>query len=83
MVIPHLRKSQHAVIALTTGLMVLGLLVAVTCVIETIRRYGCRSLWASCVREQRVLVVGAVRLPKRTTPTELELGELATVDVAR
>ena len=78
MVIPHLRKSQHAVIAFTTGLMVLGLLVAVACVIETIRRYGCRSLWASRVREERVFVVGAVRLPARVTPAELELGELAT-----
>ena len=45
-----------------------------------IRRYGWRAVWASRYREEKVVVVGAMRLPKRTTPVELELGELATVD---
>jgi len=54
---------------------------ALMCIAITIRRYGWREVWASRYREVKVLVLGAVvRLPKRTTPVELELGELVTVD---
>ena len=54
---------------------------ALVCIAIIIWRYGWRKVWASRYREKKVIVLGAVvRLPKRTTPAELELGELVTVN---
>ena len=80
MVVPNLRKSQHGVIILVCIIMALGVLSSMGCIVITIRDRGWRAVWASRVREERVFVLGAVRLPKRTTPVELGLGALATVD---
>lgn len=51
---------------------------ALGCIPMTIRHYGWRAVWASRYREEKVIVLGAVRLPKRTTLVELDMGELAT-----
>jgi hypothetical protein len=78
MLVPRLHKSQHAVIALTSSLVLLGLLASVGFIAMQVRDRGCRGVWASRVREEKVVVVGAARLPARVTPAELELGELVT-----
>ena len=78
MVIPNLKKSHHAFIIFVTIVMAMGMLGALGCITITIQRYGWRAVWASRVREERVFVVGVLRLAKRTTPTELEFGELVT-----
>ena len=80
MVIPNLHKSHHAVIISVAVIMALGVGASVGCIVMTIRDRGWRAVWASRVREEKVVVVGAVRLPKRTTPVELELGALETGD---
>lgn len=54
---------------------------ALGCIALMMRRYGWRAVWASRYREEKVIVLGAMRLPRRTTLVELELGELETVDV--
>ena len=77
-VVPNLRESQQGVIIFVTNVMVVGTLASVGCFGMTIQRYGWRAVWASRYREEKVIVLGAMRLPKRTTPVELELGELAT-----
>ena len=77
--VPNLSKSHYGVIAFVSIVMALGVTGALGCIFITIRRYGWRDVWASRYREVNVIVLGAVaRLPKRTTPVELELGELAT-----
>lgn len=78
MVVPNLHKSHHAVIIVVAIIMAMGVGSSVGCIVMTIRDRGWRAVWASRYREEKVFVVGAVRLPKRTTPAELELGELAT-----
>ena len=78
LVIPNLNKSYYGLIIFVAIVMLLGMLGALGCIAITIRRYGWRSVWASRYKEESVIVLGAVRLPKRTTPVELELGELAT-----
>jgi len=81
MVVPNLNKSHYGLIIFVAIVMLLGVLGALGCIAITLRRYGWRAVWASRHREVKVLVLGAVaRLPERTTPVELELGELATVD---
>ena len=81
MVVPNLNKSHYGVIIAVAIVMLMGMLGALGCIAITVRRYGWRAVWASRYREEKVIVLGAVaRLPKRTTPVELELGELATVD---
>jgi hypothetical protein len=82
-VVPRLHKSHYAVIWGVILLMNAGCIGALGCVVETIRQYGWRAVWASRYREEKVIVLGAVaRLPKRTTPAELELGGLEPVGVA-
>ena len=65
MVVPRLPKSQHAVLALATSLMFLVLLVSLGAILIQVRNHGCLGVWASCVREEKVLVVSAVRPPPR------------------
>ena len=79
--VPNLSKSHTALIAFVSVVIGLGVLGALGCITITIRRYGWRAVWASRYREEKVIVLGAVRLQKRTTPVELELGELATNEV--
>ncbi len=78
MVVPHVGPSTHAAVWAAILLMNAGCIGSVACVVETIRQQGWRAVWASRVREEKVIVVGAVRLPVRVTPAELELGALAT-----
>ena len=60
-------------------IMFLGMLSSLGCIALTVQGRGWRAVWASRYREEKVIVLGAVaRLPKRVTPVELELGELAT-----
>ena len=81
MVVPNLNKSHYGLIIFVSIVMFLGVMGALGCIAMTIRRYGWRAVWASRYKEERMIVLGAVaRLPERTTPVELELGELATVD---
>ena len=81
LVVPNLNKSHYGLIIFVAIVMLLGMLGALGCIVITVRRYGWRNVWASRYKEEKVIVLGAVvRLPKRTTPVELELGELATVD---
>ena len=79
-VLQHLHNSTKAVIWMVVLLMNGGFIGALACVAEILRQHGWRAVWASRVREERVFVVGAVRLPARTTLAELALGELATTD---
>ena len=80
--VPRLKRSHYGVIAFVSSIMFLGVTGALGCIAMTIRRYGWRFVWNSRYTEEKVIVLGAVaRLPKRTTPVELELGELATVGV--
>ena len=81
MVVPHLHKLYHKLIAIVAGVMFLGMCSSLGCIGLTVREHGWRGVWASRVREEKVIVVGVVRLPKRTMPVELELGELATAEV--
>ena len=82
MVVPHLHKLYHKLIAIVAGVMFLGMCSSLGCIGLTVREHGWRGVWASRFTEEKVIVIGAVaRLPKHTTPVELELGELATVDV--
>ena len=78
-VISNRRESPQGVVIFATNIMVVGTIASVGCLGQTIQRHGWRGVWASRYREEKVIVIGAVRLPKRTTPVELELGELATV----
>ena len=78
MVVPKLKRNHTGVIIVVSIIMFLGVLSSLGCVAITVREHGWRSVWASRYREEKVIVLGAVRLPKRTTPVELELGELAT-----
>ena len=79
--VPQLSKSHYGVVAFVSIVMFLGVTGSLVCIAMTIRRYGWRAVWASRYTEEKVIVLGAVRLPKRTTPGELELGELAAVEV--
>tara|TARA_B100000902_G_C27041937_1_gene779779 strand:- start:171 stop:725 length:555 start_codon:yes stop_codon:yes gene_type:complete len=79
--VPNLNKSHYGVIIVVSIIMFLGVMGALGCIAITIQRYGWRGVWASRYREEKVIVLGAARMPKRTTPAELELGELATNDV--
>lgn len=80
-VVQRLHNSTKAVIWMVVLLMNAGFIGALACVAEILRQNGWRAVWASRFTEEKVIVLGAVaRLPKRTTPVELELGELATVD---
>ena len=81
MVVPRLKRNHTGVILAVSIIMFLGMLSSLGCIALQIRENGWRGVWASRYREEKVIVLGAVRLPKRTTPVELELGELATVDV--
>tara|TARA_B100001250_G_scaffold354247_1_gene328010 strand:- start:59 stop:583 length:525 start_codon:yes stop_codon:yes gene_type:complete len=77
MVVPNLRKSQHGVIIFVSVVMAMGVGAAVGCIGMTVRNYGWRAVWASRFREERVFVVGAVRV-ENALPAEvsrLELGE--------
>ena len=79
----NLKKSHYGVIAFVSIIMTLGMLGALGSIAITLRRHGWRAVWASRYREEKVIVLGAVaRRPKRTTPVELALGELVTVDEA-
>ena len=80
LVVPRLKKSHYGVIAFVSIVMILGMMGAVGCIVITIRRYGWRYVWDSRYTEEKVIVLGAVRGPKRIAPIELELGELATQD---
>ena len=80
LVVPNLNKSHYGLIIFVAIVMLLGMLGALGCIAITIRRYGWRDVWASRYREEKVIVLGAMRLPKRTTPVELELCALETVD---
>ena len=80
MVVPNLNKSHHAVIIFVAVIMAMGVGASLGCIAMTVRNYGWRVVWNSRIREEKVIVLGAVRLPKRATPAELELGALATVD---
>ena len=80
MVVPNLRESHQGLIIFVTIIMFLGMLSSLGCAGMTVENHGWRAVWASRYREEKVIVVGAVRLPKRIAPLELELGELATVD---
>ena len=81
MVVPNLSRDHTGVIIMVSIIMFLGVLASLGCIAVTVREHGWRAVWASRYREEKVIVLGAVvRLPKRTTPVELELGELATVD---
>jgi hypothetical protein len=81
MVVPNLNKSHYGVIIFVSIIMFMGVMGALGCIAITVRRYGWRAVWASRYREEKVVVLGAMaRLPKRTTPVELELGELVTVN---
>jgi len=77
-VVPSVGPSTHVAVWAAILLMNAGCIGSVACVVETIRQQGWRAVWASRFREEKVFVIGAVRLPKRTTPAELELGALAT-----
>jgi len=79
LVVPNLRQSHTGLIIFVSIIMFLGMLSSLGCIALTVRERGWRAVWASRYREEKVIVLGAVaRLPKRTTPVELELGELAT-----
>ena len=79
MVVPRLKNGHTAVIVVVSIIMFLGMLSSLGCIVLAIRERGWRAVWASRFREEKVIVLGAVaRLPKRVTPVELELGELAT-----
>ena len=81
MVVPRLKNGHTGVIIFVSIIMFLGMLSSLGCIALTVQGRGWRAVWASRYREEKVIVLGAVaRLPKRTTPVELELGELATVD---
>ena len=80
MVLPRLHKSTKVVIWMVILLMNAGFIGSVACVAEIFRQYGWRVVWASRVREEKVFVVGAVCLPVRSTPAELQLGELEMAD---
>ena len=76
--VSRMHAPHHAFILVVAVVMALGMLAALACVAMQIRIHGWRGVWASRFREVPVIVLGAVRLPKRTTPVELELGELVT-----
>ena len=80
MVLPRL-KQTHTVFVVVSVVMFLGMASSLGCIWLTVRQRGWRAVWASRVREEKVIVLDAMRLPKRTTPIEIELGELATVGV--
>ena len=69
--------STHVAVMAAILLMNAGCIGSVACVVETFRQQGWRAVWASRVREEKVIVLGAMRIPARVTPAELELGELA------
>ena len=81
MFLPRLSHKNLAVVMPVVIIMATGILASLVGIMLQFRQHGRRAVWASRYREERVVVVGAMRLPKRTTPVELELGELATVDV--
>ena len=81
MCLPRLSHKNLAVVMPVVITMATGILASLGGIALQFRQHGWRAVWASRYREEKVLVLGAVvRLPKRTTPVELELGELATVD---
>lgn len=82
MVVPHVKRGHHAMIASVAIIMVLGMLGALVCIALTVRERGWRAVWASRLREETVIVLGTVRPPKCTMPAELEMGALATAEAA-
>jgi len=81
MVVPRLKRPHTMVVVVVSVIMFLGMASSLGCIWLTVQQRGWRAVWASRVREEKVIVLGAMRLPKRTTPVEIELGELATIDV--
>ena len=79
--VPRLSHKDLAVVMPVGIIMAAGILASLGCIVITIRRYGWRAVWASRYTEEKVIVLGAMRGPQRIAPIELELGELATVDV--
>ena len=80
MLFPRMSHKNLPLIWTVVIIMIMGILASLVGIALQFRQHGWRAVWASRYREEKVVVVGAVRLPKRTTPVELELGELATVD---
>tara|TARA_B100000963_G_scaffold26995_1_gene20132 strand:+ start:1075 stop:1512 length:438 start_codon:yes stop_codon:yes gene_type:complete len=81
MVVSRLKGKHTVALVVVSIVMFLGTLSSLGCIVLQIKDHGWRGVWASRYREEKVIVLGAVRLPKRTTPVELELGALATMDV--
>ena len=78
MLFPRMSHKNLPLIWTVVIIMIMGILASLVGIALQLRQHGWRAVWASRYREEKVVVVGAVRLPKRTTPVELELGELAT-----
>ena len=80
MAVSRVSHNSLAVIWTVMIIMAMGILASLGCIVQQFRLHGWRAVWASRAREEKVIVMGTVgRLPKRTTPVELELGALATV----
>lgn len=70
-----MRKEVPHFVRPVLSFMLGGIAAALVAVAVIWRQHGCREMWATCVREERVLCVGPV--PVRLTTDELELGETA------
>ena len=81
LVVPRLKRDQTGLIVVVSIIMFLGIIASLWCIVQQIRENGCRGVWASRYTEEKVIVLGALRLPKRTTAVELELGALTTNEV--
>ena len=68
-----MRKEVPPFVWTVLFFMLGGIAGALVAVLATWREHGCREMWATCVREERVFCVG----PVRVTADELELGETA------
>lgn len=81
-VVSNRGPSGYVMVWVAILLMILGSIGSLACVVELVRYHSWRAVWTSRYREETAIVLGAVKLPTRTTPVELGLGQLATVDEA-
>ena len=81
MVVSRLKGKHTGGLVAVFVVMFLGIISSLWCILMQIKENGWRGVWASRYREEKVIVLGAMRLPKRTTLVELELGALTTNEV--
>ena len=80
MLLPRMSHKNLPLIWTVVIIMIMAILASLGGIALQFRQHGWRAVWASRYREVNLIVVGAMHVPKRTMPVELELGELATVD---